>query len=130
MKIRKCSLLGKLLLEPRSLTGPLTQEVQIGSADMRVPVHNDFFNARRVEQKGALDSDTIAGDAAHGEIGIVAALTGTQHGAAEFLGPLGVPLSDAQEYTDRITGCDLREIGICRSLNSSNYIVAHLTFLS
>jgi hypothetical protein len=24
----------------------------------------------------------------------------------------------------------LREIGICRSLNSSNYIVAHLTFLS
>jgi hypothetical protein len=118
------------LLEPRSLSGPLTQEVQIGSADMRSPMYNNFFNARRVEQKGALDSDAIAGDTPHGEIGVVAALTGTQHGPAEFLGALCVPFSDTQEYTDRITGFDFGEIGVCRSLNSSNYIVAHLTFLT
>jgi len=52
---------------------------------MRMAVYFDALDPRRAKQEGSFYTDTIAGDPAHCEVGIIAALLFANDGALEFL---------------------------------------------
>src|SRR3990172_6217579 len=98
---------GELLLEAGAFPGLATQEVKLGAAHVRVALDYHFFQARRAHQKGALHPHAIAGDASHGEVGIVAAVAGADHHPFELLGTLAVAFLDTNEHLDHVARTNL-----------------------
>src|SRR4030066_165362 len=89
-------ILHKFLLQPGSLTGAVAQEIEVRTADSRVAFDDDFFDARRTQQKSPLNSYTITGDPADGKIGVVAAATMPDNSSTKFLGAFVSAFFDAQ----------------------------------
>jgi hypothetical protein len=75
----------KLLLETSTLAGAVAQIVQLGPANVRMTVHFDILDTRRVPQECTLNTDPIAGDAPHGEVLIDATIAHADHDTFEFL---------------------------------------------
>ncbi len=87
-----------------------SQEVQLRPADMCMPLDDNFIDARRVDQKRSFDADPVAGGPADGEIGIIAALPQSNHGAFELLDAFSIALFDPNVYADLITRKQLRDV--------------------
>ena len=86
------------------LTGQPPQEVQLRPADVGMAFHHHFIDPGREQQEGALDTNTVGGSAANGEIGIIAALARADDCALKLLDTLAVTFFDANVYAHLITG--------------------------
>lgn len=100
------------LLKSRALAGAVAQEVQAGAAHFVVPFHHHFGDARRIGQEGAFHADAVAGNAADGKAGIVAAPAGEEHNALEFLDAFAVAFFDLVMHADRVPGEEVGDIRI------------------
>jgi hypothetical protein len=94
-----------------------------------VTLNDNFFDARRAEQKGALYADPVAGYAANGEIGVVSAVANANHSAFELLNSLSVSFFDEGVDAYDVTGAQFRDIFINGCFKRFQYI-AHLFFLN
>ena len=74
--------------------------------------HFHPVDARRVQQIGALDADIVAGDAAHGEARIRAALAQADHHALEDLDAFAVAFDDALVHAHRVARLQRRNLRI------------------
>jgi len=76
--------------------------------------HFHLLDSGGAHQEGAFHSDAGAGDAAHGEVGVVAFVAHPNHGALELLHPLPVALPNAYVHADGIPGTQLGDVGVLR----------------
>jgi hypothetical protein len=81
-------------------------------------VDNDPVDPGGTGKERALDANTIAGNAAYGEIRIVSTFAGADHGSFKLLYTLVRAFFDLQENADRIPRADLWDILVLRGLNS------------
>ena len=70
----------------------------------------DFFQARRVHEKGALDSDAVGTNTANGKCGFDAAAAFSHDDALKNLNTLTVAFDNADVDTHTITRADLGDI--------------------
>jgi hypothetical protein len=117
------------LLEAGALAGALAQEEKAGAADLAVPFHHYFFDARGAEQERALDANTIAGYAANGKGRIGAIIASEQHGSLEFLDALAIAFFNLDMHADHITGPQGRDIRVFGGLKGFQQF-AHLNILT
>src|SRR5207245_1010989 len=92
-------------LPPLANTGLLAdfapQVIEPALADVAMAQHIDLVDARRVDEKRALDADAV-GDAPHGEVLAQAAAGHADDGAFEHLDALASPLDDFGVHLDRV----------------------------
>jgi hypothetical protein len=97
------------LFQASSLAATIPQVVELGAADFS-PAHDlDFLNTRASEQKCALYTDTMTGNAAHSEIGFVSAAAQTDHHTLDHLNTFTVTFNDAHMHLD---GISRRKLGM------------------
>jgi len=92
-----------LLFQASGLADPVSQIIQIGSADMRAALNNNFFQPRGPQRERSLYANPIAGDTAHGEVGVVAGIPNADDGAFKFLDTLSVAFFNSNMNIDHIT---------------------------
>ncbi len=92
------------LLEASALTGAFTQEVQAGTADFVVAFNHHFRDAGGIEEVGALNADTIAGNTADGESAIVGITAHIEDHTLEFLDAFAIAFFNDVVYADGISG--------------------------
>jgi hypothetical protein len=100
------------LLEACALARAFTQEVQAGTADFVVAFNHHFRDAGGIEEIGALNADTIAGDTADSESAIVGITAHIEHHTLEFLDAFAIAFFNDIVYADGISGEQIRDIGV------------------
>jgi hypothetical protein len=104
------------LFEACALARAVAQEEQPSPADFVVALNYNLVDAGRAVEECALDADTIAGNAADGEGGVVPIIVGEENGPFEFLDTFAGTFLDFYMHTDSITSCKSRDFGIYRSI--------------
>src|SRR5574341_947560 len=92
---------------------------------MRTTLHHHLLQARGAHEEGALHTYAIAGDAAHGEIGIVTRIAHADDRPLELLGALVIALFDADKDFDHIPGVQLGDILILGCLYGLDQLFHH-----
>src|SRR3990172_8528410 len=100
----------EFLFEAGGFPRALAHEVELRAADLRMALDHYLVDTRGSHQEGTLDTNTIAGHAADGEIGIVATLAQADDRALEFLDTFSVAFLDFYVYTHHIAGAKLGDI--------------------
>jgi len=108
---------GEFLFEAGPFSGALAQEIQVGPADMGVAIYNHFLDQGGPEQEGALYPNSGGGDAADGEVRVIAAFAGPDHRPFEFLDPLPIALANPHVDADGVPRANLGDVGIFRCFN-------------
>jgi hypothetical protein len=96
--------------------GAPAQEVELRPAHMCVTVNFNLLNSRRAKQERSLNANTIGGDTANGEIGLVAAVSQTDDPATHELDTLTLTFDDSQMNSNSIARPELRQVLIIRSV--------------
>jgi hypothetical protein len=92
----------ELLLEAGGFARAAAHEIQLGASDNVMALDDHFVNARGAEQERALHADAIAGHAADGKRGFVAAFAKANEDALKFLDALAFAFLDLDVYADGI----------------------------
>ncbi len=106
------------MLEAGAFAGSLAQVVKLGAMDAGVAVNQDTLDAGGAGQESALHADAVAGDSAHGEIGIISAPAQADHSAFELLGSFVCTFFNAEKYTHGVARAQFGDIGIYRGFDS------------
>ena len=88
----------ELLLETGTLAGASTQEVQLGAAYVGMAMNFDVFDAGGAHHKSSLYANTVARNAAHGEVLVDATLAFLDDSTFELLHTFVITFFNAQEH--------------------------------
>src|SRR5690606_3408467 len=100
--------LGQLFLDARGFAGQVAQVVQLGFAYVTATLDAQAVDQRRVGLEGTLDTNT-AGDLAHGEGAVQAAVTLGDHDAFEGLQTLTVAFLHFHLHDNGVARCERRD---------------------
>jgi hypothetical protein len=114
--------LRKALFEAGAFAGALAQEIKLGAAHFGVALHDNFFNARRTHQEGALNANAVAGNTSYGKIAIIAAAAQADDDSLEFLDTFIGAFFNPKVYLYHVARVQLGDIGVHRSLNGFNQV--------
>ncbi len=107
----------EFLFEACALARAVAQEEKPSPAYFVVAFNHDLVDAGGSVEECALDADTIAGNAADGESGVVPIVVGEKYSPFEFLDTFAGAFLDFNMHADRITSCHGGDIGVYGSIN-------------
>lgn len=107
----------KTLFKTCALASSFTQEIKTSAANTVVAFHHHFGNSGRIEQEGALHTDSIAGYTADGESGIITISTHIQNYTLKLLDTFAVTFLDFHVNTDVIARKKIRNVLVLFSLH-------------
>lgn len=108
--------------EARSFSSSFSQVVKLCAADVGVAVNLHPIDHGRSGEERALDANAVRGRSSDGEASVVAAFLYANDGAAEFLDPLSIPLSNPDMNADHISGTEIGDVGIYRRFDCFQWI--------